>query len=103
MRKGFGQSLLHLNLFLDELLGVVNLLRGPTDSEQFKVWVAVRWRLTRNLHKSTGLLVDGLDALAAPANDKPTFVGWNGEGHLSTWRPPASLASASSPPTRGHP
>lgn len=97
------ESLLHLNLFLDELLGVVNLLRRPPDGEQFEVWVAVWWGLTGNLHKGASLLVDGLDALAAPADDEPALVGRNGEGHLSTWRPPASLTSASTPSTRGHP
>lgn len=100
---GCSESLLHLNLLLYELLGVVNLLRGPPDGEQFEVRVAVWWRLTGNLHEGAGLLVDGLDALAAPADDEPALVSRNGEGHLSTRRPPASLASASAPSTRGHP
>lgn len=98
-----GSLPLHLNLLLNELLGVVNLLWRPPDGEQFEVWVAIWRRLTGNLHEGAGLLVDGLDALATPADDEAALVCRNGEGHLSTRRTPASLASASAPSTRGHP
>lgn len=93
----------HLNLLFYELLGVVDLLRGASDDEQFEVWVSV-WRgLTRYLHEGAGLLVDGLDVLSPSADDEAAFVSGDGEGDLPSGGAPAALASAPSSPTRGHP
>lgn len=37
------------------------------------------------------------------ANDQPTLVRWDGEGHLPTWGAPVALPSSSSSAPRGHP
>merc|ERR1719228_651999 len=57
-----------LYLLFYKRLGVVDLLRRPTDSEQLEVGVTVRRWLTRDLYKCTSLLVDRLDILPASAN-----------------------------------
>lgn len=36
------------------------------------------------------------------ANDQPTLVGGDGEGHLPTWRAPVALAPASTSASWGH-
>lgn len=93
----------YLYLVFYKLLCVVNLLWGPPDGEQFEVWVTVwRW-LMWYLHKCTRLLVDGLDVLPTSANHQPTFMSRDREGHLSSGRTPAPLASTSTSPTRWHP
>lgn len=66
-----------LDLLLDELLGVVDLLRGAPDDEELEVGVSVGGRLSRDFHKGPRLLVDGLDVLSSSANHEPTLVGRN--------------------------
>ncbi|TNN80580.1 hypothetical protein EYF80_009086 [Liparis tanakae] len=87
-----------LDLLLDELLGVVDLLRGASDDKNLKVGVSVGGRLPRDLHKGPSLLVDGLDVLSSPANHESTLVGRDGEGQFPSRGPPAaSLSPASAP------
>lgn len=91
-----------LNLLFNKLLGMVNLLRGSPDDEEFEVRVPIWWELPRDLHKGACLLIYGFHILPTSANDQPTLVSWNGESHLSTRRPPVALASASASTSRGH-
>lgn len=90
---------MYLNFFFYKLLCMVNLLWGPPDSEKLKIWITVWWRLMGHLHESTSLLVDGLDIFSSSANNKPTFVCRNGEGHFSS---PAALAPTMSLTSRWH-
>lgn len=90
---------MYLNFFLYKLLCMVDLLWGPSDSEELKIWITVWWRLMSHLHESASLLVDGLDIFSSSANNKPTFVSRNGEGHLSS---PAALAPTMSLTARWH-
>lgn len=54
----------HLNLLLNELLGVVNLLGRAPDDEEFEVRVPVGWQLSGDLNKGASLLVYGFHVLA---------------------------------------
>lgn len=94
----------YLDLVLYELLGMIYLLRGPPDDEQFEVRVTVGRRLTRDLHESPRLLVDGFDVLATPTNHKAAFVGGDREGDLTSRRTaPVALASPPAMATLRHP
>lgn len=91
-----------LDLLFNELLGMVDLLGRAPDDEQLEVGVSIGWQLPRYLYKSACLLVYGFHVLAASANDQPTLVGGDGEGHLPTWRAPVALAPASTSASWGH-
>lgn len=91
-----------LNLLLNELLGVVDLLRRAPDDEQLEVGVSVGGRLPRDFHKGPRLLVDGLDILSAPAYHEAAFVGRNGEGHFPSGGAPTALSPASAPVASRH-
>lgn len=55
----------YLDLLFDELLGVVDLLGGATDDEEFEIGVPVGGQLAGDLHEGPRLLVDGFDVLPA--------------------------------------
>lgn len=98
----------YLDLVLDELLGVIYLLRRASNDKELEVRVPVGGHLAGDLHKGPSLLVDGLDVLPAPSDHQATLVGRNGESHLlsSTTRgTPAPLTPSAAAPaatTWGH-
>lgn len=61
----------HLDLLLDELLGVVDLLGRAPDDEQFEVGVPVGWQLPGDLYKGARLLVYGFHVLATCGSHRP--------------------------------
>lgn len=91
-----------LDLLLDKLLGVVNLLGRTPDDEQLEVGVPVGWQLPGDLYEGSRLLVYGFHILATSADDQPTLVSGDGEGHLPTRGTPIALASSSASPPWGH-
>lgn len=92
----------YFDLVLDQLFGVVDLLRWASDGKQFEVGVAVGRRLAWDLHEGAGLLVDRLHVLTASANHKTAFVGGDWKGHLAARRAPVSWTTPPATPTRWH-
>lgn len=97
--RKINNSSLHLDLVLDELLGVVDLLRVAADGKQFEVGVSVGRRLARDLHERACLLVDGLDVLASSADHQAALVGGDREGHLAAGGTPVTGTTPPATPT----
>lgn len=93
------------NSLIDQLAGLLQLLRGASDGEDAHVGVGVGWRVSLQLYVSAGLLLDVLDGLSTFANHKAALVSGDGVGHLlqSSGASHATVTSATashSPPPK---